>query len=112
MDGEQTQEVERQYAILTHDHPFFHWDLLLDAGEMAWTWRLLDEPCRESHPRAVRIADHRRLYLNYEGPVSGQRGSVTRWDWGTYSILEETADHLTVQLRGVQGDWRVHLPRT
>ncbi len=26
----------------------------------------------------VRIADHRRLYLDYEGPISGNRGSVTR----------------------------------
>lgn len=111
MREEQTREVERHYAILTHDHPFFHWDLLLDAGEVAWTWRLLDEPSGESHPRAERIADHRRLYLDYEGPVSGNRGSVTRWDWGTYSIVDQTDDLITVQLRGTQSAWLVHLPR-
>lgn len=111
MEPERAGEADRQFAILTHDHPFFHWDLLLDAGEVAWTWRLLDEPSGESHPRAERIADHRRFYLDYEGPVSGNRGSVTRWDWGTYSIVDQTDAYITVRLRGTQGEWQVHLPR-
>lgn len=32
---------------------------------------------------AERIADHRPAYLDYEGPVSGERGSVRRLAWGT-----------------------------
>ncbi len=32
---------------------------------------------------AERIADHRPAYLDYEGPVSDERGSVRRLAWGT-----------------------------
>ncbi len=32
---------------------------------------------------AERIADHRPAYLDYKGPVSGERGSVRRLAWGT-----------------------------
>lgn len=110
MEPEQTREADRRYAILTHDHPFFHWDLLIKAGDVAWTWRLLDEPGGESHPRAERIADHRPMYLDYEGPVSGHRGNVTRWDWGTCSIEEQTEAQITIRLKGAQGEWLVHLP--
>lgn len=32
----------------------------------------------------VQNIEHRRLYLDYEGPISGDRGSVRRVDAGTY----------------------------
>jgi len=106
MGAEQAQETGRRFAILTHDHPFFHWDLLLEAGEVAWTWRLLDEPDSQRHPRAERIADHRLLYLDYEGPVSGGRGEVTRWDFGTYRVIDESTGELTVLLAGSRGEFQ------
>jgi len=110
MGAEQSQEVGRRFAILTHDHPFFHWDLLLEAGDVAWTWRLLDEPANERYPRAERISDHRLLYLDYEGPVSGDRGMVTRWDSGTYTVIEQTEDKFTVSLKSSQREWLFSLP--
>jgi hypothetical protein len=33
---------------------------------------------------AQRIADHRLAYLEYEGPISGGRGTVRRLDGGSY----------------------------
>ena len=39
---------------------------------------------------ARRIGDHRKAYLDYEGPVSGGRGDVTRVDRGTVEIREFT----------------------
>ncbi len=36
---------------------------------------------------AVRLADHRPAYLDYEGPVSRGRGDVTRVLSGTYATL-------------------------
>ena len=104
MGAEQTQEAGRRFAILTHDHPFFHWDLLLEAGEVAWTWRLLDEPGSEPASRSMRIGDHRLLYLDYEGPVSEERGQVTRWDAGIYQLLDQTTDQITVLLSGARGE--------
>ncbi|MCY3022918.1 MAG: hypothetical protein NTW87_28405 [Planctomycetota bacterium] len=34
-----------------------------------------------------RLPDHRRIYLWYEGPVSGNRGRVTRVDEGELTLL-------------------------
>ena len=109
MSAELEREAGRRFAILTHDHPFYHWDLLLEAGEVAWTWRLLDEPASDEAPRAERIGDHRLLYLDYAGPVSGNRGEVTRWDAGTYRVLDQSPEGLTVLLSGSRGEWRLRL---
>jgi hypothetical protein len=35
---------------------------------------------------AERLADHRLAYLDYEGPVTGNRGNVRRIDVGTYRV--------------------------
>lgn len=110
MGAEEAEVTGRRFAILTHDHPFFHWDLFLESGEVAWTWRLLDEPGPDRTVRAQRIGDHRLLYLDYEGSVSGGRGQVARWDAGTYRIVHETHEQLTVWLSGNRGELRLSLP--
>lgn len=43
---------------------------------------------------AQRIADHRRLYLDYEGPVSGGRGSVRRLAAGWMRIEQSSPQSL------------------
>jgi hypothetical protein len=74
-----------RYVILRHDFPGIHFDLMLEAGPVLRTWRL-DEPPAAGRPAAAEQSfDHRLLYLDYEGPVSGGRGSVARWDAGTYA---------------------------
>ena len=65
-----------RFAILAHDHPAPHWDLFLEAGPVLRSWRLLAPLGREAPVPAEPAADHRLLYLEYEGPVSGERGSV------------------------------------
>lgn len=39
-----------------------------------------------THLPAQRLPDHRRLYLDYEGAVSGNRGHVSRLARGTYRL--------------------------
>jgi hypothetical protein len=75
-----------RFAVLQHDHPFLHWDLLLEHPEKgtALTWRLMSEPTAGGRIQAQRIGDHRLHYLTWEGPVSGDRGSVQRIAAGTY----------------------------
>ena len=36
---------------------------------------------------ATRLPDHRKHYLDYEGEISGNRGTVARIDAGTYEQL-------------------------
>ncbi|WP_437192740.1 DNA polymerase ligase N-terminal domain-containing protein [Planctomicrobium sp. SH527] len=74
-----------QFVILTHDWPDLHWDLMLESNGILKTWRLLSQPTAECVIEAVPIADHRIHYLNYEGPVSMNRGSVHRFEHGDYS---------------------------
>ena len=94
-----------RFAILIHDHPFVHWDLLLESGETARTWRVLESPARwlsAAPPVSVMaepIADHRLMYLDYEGLVSQERGRVARWDFGTFDWLSETSP-VQVRLNG------------
>lgn len=73
-----------RFVILAHDWPQPHFDLLLEAGSVLKSWRLFDEPNANVHVVAELNGDHRMAYLEYEGPVGGDRGSVTRWDSGSY----------------------------
>ncbi len=57
------------------------------------------------------IGDHRRLYLEYEGEISGNRGRVRRLDEGTYRVLLWSAEHIRVELAGSQLVGEVELRR-
>jgi hypothetical protein len=89
-----------RYVILEHDHPVLHWDLMLESGEALRTWRLVAPPGPAADFSAAPSFDHRRVYLDYEGPVSGGRGQVVRWDGGTFTWEEEGEGRLVVRLRG------------
>lgn len=51
---------------------------------------------------AIRLADHRLAYLEYEGPLSGDRGSVNRVEGGTYKLLERTDSRWEIHLQGAE----------
>ena len=89
-----------RFAILTHDHPEWHWDFLLEAGPACRTWRLSDEPAIGAKIPAEAIADHRLKYLTYEGPVSGNRGQVTQWDSGDYEGIQDDERIIIIRLAG------------
>ena len=98
-----------RYVILRHDPPPHgdfrrHWDLMLEIGEVLKTWALAEEPCVARAIAADRLADHRVAYLEYEGPVSGGRGHVTRWDWGTYVLVASNDHEWQVRIQGERFD--------
>jgi hypothetical protein len=99
-----------RFAILAHDWPTPHWDLLLEVGPVLRAWRLLAEPTVGTTVPAQPNYDHRLLYLDYEGPLSGDRGRVTRWDAGTYD--GELHDEWTVIVRGMRLTGRATMRRT
>jgi len=91
-----------RFSILEHDHPHRHWDLLLESGAVLRSWRLSAPPGAAADLTAEATPDHRLLYLDYEGPVSGGRGHVTRWDAGSFAWLEDGSDRVAVRLCGVR----------
>ena len=91
-----------RFVILTHDFPHWHWDFMLESEDVLRTWRLDQDPSLSVLIKATPLPDHRLIYLEYEGPVSGNRGQVQRWDQGEYELLSESAGTLTVGLHGAR----------
>ena len=91
-----------RFVILTHDWPTPHWDFLAESAGVLWAWRLLAEPVAGEDIPAALGSPHRFFYLDYEGPVPGGRGSVTRWDAGTCVWLADTMDRAELDLRGAK----------
>lgn len=102
-----------RFVILEHDHPELHWDLMLEEPEGLATWRLaipLQEFGIAEHGllnqnawiEATRLKDHRKAYLDYEGPVSRQRGQVRQVDRGLYIPLQQTSQQWEFRLEGKQ----------
>jgi hypothetical protein len=91
-----------RFVVLAHDWPSPHWDFLVETGGVLRAWRLLAEPAAGADVPAEPNADHRLLYLDYEGPVSGGRGSVSRWDAGTCDWLADETGRVELELRGTR----------
>src|SRR4051794_32223264 len=112
-----------RFVLLYHDCPptyerRSHWDFLLEAGDVLQTWALEQLPrdwqavwsktaafyphcpllAEANTVPAVKLSDHRRDYLELEGPLTGDRGSVMRVAAGTYRSE-----------RDGPADWRVAL---
>lgn len=79
-----------RFVILKHDHPFLHWDLLMENDDQTAlkAWRLLQKPERNKWIASELLPDHRMLYLDYEGPVSHDRGTVVQHSCGQYRPAE------------------------
>lgn len=89
-----------RFVILEHDHPVRHWDFMLEAGDVLRTWRLADRPERGRAVLAEASFDHRCMYLDYEGPISGGRGCVARWDAGSFTWEADEPARVAVGLHG------------
>lgn len=87
-----------------------HWDLMLEPPSLPadhtpetralWTWAISERPDLAGALPAERLPYHRLQYLEYEGPISGGRGQVSRWDTGDYQLLQFGPDRCVVQLTG------------
>jgi hypothetical protein len=112
-----------RFVLLYHDCPpsygrASHWDLMLESGDVLRTWALECLPhdwqaarsrtsvvypncpslAADNTVATMQLSDHRRDYLEKEGPLSGDRGTVMRVAVGTYCSEHESP-----------GDWQVAL---
>jgi len=94
-----------RYVILHHVTPpdsprAAHWDLMLEFGDSLRTWALPSAPEVGQTQTVEALPPHRLAYLDYVGPISGDRGQVTQWDGGTFELLDESESRVNVLLRG------------
>jgi hypothetical protein len=114
-----------RFVLLYHDCPASyvrasHWDLMLEADGVLRTWAIARLPRGWSNARertaamcstcppladldrvaAERLSDHRIDYLQIEGPLSGDRGTVRRIDQGVYRTVAAGGDAWQFQLEG------------
>ncbi len=98
-----------RFVVLYHQLPAesgrsSHWDLMLQQP-LAWGDELLTfgvsvPPEDWGPPTSVQhLPNHRPLYLDYEGPISDNRGSVTRVLEGDIQWLVKTTDMLTLEFQ-------------
>jgi len=85
---------------------------MLETGDVLRTWAVAQEPRSGDTITAESLPDHRIAYLDYGGPVSGGRGTVTRWDEGTYEAVKHTDDEIIVSVDGKRLSGTVQLERT
>ena len=104
--------VVPRFVILRHDSPRGeHFDFMLEAAGVLKTWALPRPPEIGVEMECEALADHRIEYLDYEGAVSGDRGTVTRWDCGTYLLERQGDAEWIVQLVGKELSGRASLFR-
>jgi hypothetical protein len=101
-----------RFVILEHDFPEVHWDLMLEAETVLRTWRLERSPEAGQAVKAEKSFDHRIVYLDYEGPISGGRGQVRRWDAGTFQFELDGPNQIVLHLMGECVRGRAELSRT
>jgi hypothetical protein len=114
-----------RFVLLYHDCPpgyvrRSHWDFMLESGDVLRSWALPELPAawqkaqqntavlaprcaptaRHNEVEVERLSDHRRAYLEYGGPISGNRGHVVRIDSGTYTTQSESPQCWKLELTG------------
>jgi len=89
-------QLPYRFVILHHQPPLGqsqaadHWDVMLetdDSALMTWSIPPQNPPGSSFVCLAARLPDHRKHYLDYEGEVPDNRGTVSRIGTGTYEQL-------------------------
>jgi hypothetical protein len=126
-----------RFVLLYHDCPpnherKSHWDFMLESGNVLRTWALerLPRDWQAAHSRtsavhpncpllaidnavaSTYLGDHRRDYLELEGPLSGDRGTVVRVAAGTYRSEHESPVDLRMVLTSEDPASRVQLSQS
>ncbi len=105
-----------RFAVQRHETPDSaesHFDLLVERDGVLVTFRVDDldalAELAEGERLAVeRIADHRIIYLDFEGSISGDRGTVTLRDRGPGEVRPRGDGSLDLRVAGdrVRGTFR------
>jgi len=99
-----------EFVLLEHSQANqTHWDLMFAPAQSPKTheaklvtFKIPINPhlWTEKPVSCEKIADHRPIYLTYEGPLTGNRGHVRRIDHGSYDPIEISVYRWLVSVQG------------
>lgn len=92
-----------QFVVLLHDYPADHWDWMFESANSLLTFRSNPTPFFDEYSKTfpmTLLAPHRLDYLTYEGPISGNRGSVKRLGHGYFQWIEKESRRWVLELAG------------
>jgi hypothetical protein len=71
--------VKRRFVVQRHEVApgDVHFDFMVEAGEKLATWKFPGPLPEQGELVGERSFDHRRVYLEFEGEISGGRGRVS-----------------------------------
>lgn len=106
-----TDPPSRRFVVLRHEgvaEP--HFDLLIESRPegLLETWRSLVWPIDEKTP-LVHLPPHRRVYLDYEGPISNDRGSVRRVESGRCAVEVDSNGRWIIEARSDRREFSLML---
>ena len=93
-----------RFVILRHEMPAAsdrpsHYDLMFESDGVLRTWAVDRLPTAGGAPEpATPLPPHRMAYLEYEGPVSGNRGTVHRVTRGEYQLRQESEGRIEMRV--------------
>lgn len=93
--------MDKRFVILLHTAPTGeHWDVMLETETALTTWSVPPQvlPPIPFQVPAAALPPHRKSYLDYEGSISDNRGSVRRIDTGLYNETESAEFQLCGQV--------------
>lgn len=106
-----------RFVVLYHQMPprdgrGNHWDFMLEEHDALTAWALdaVPELSEKSIP-CVQLPPHRKHYLDYEGPVSNDRGTVKRYDIGTFEWIERSESKVVVRINGERLTGEIEITR-
>lgn len=109
--NQQIEKRELRFVLLFHqytpgDERADHWDLMLEHEGQLLTWALAEQPAPGKNIIAKALDDHRIEYLELEGEISHDRGSVSRVTSGVYRWKQDTVRHVAILNNEVE-TWEV-----
>jgi hypothetical protein len=83
-----------------------HYDFMIETkeNEMLTTWRIalsdLDLLQKGAEVKAQRIQNHKKFFLDYEGPLSSGKGSIIIFDSGFCKINLKAGNRFECEISG------------
>ena len=94
-----------RFVVHEHHASRLHFDFRLEMEETLRSWAIPKGPSMNPSERrlAVSVEDHHLDYIDFEGIIpkgSYGAGAVVIWDRGTYELLDNEADKISLVLNG------------